>query len=95
MNKGNITPATIARTVILALALINQVLTVSGKSIIPIGDETIELFISTGFTIATSIVAWWKNNSFTPAAIAADNVMHDLKNNDLHSGLDVNDGGDI
>ncbi len=75
----NISKGTIIRTVLLALALINQILTATGHSIIPISDEQITEFISLGFTIAASVVAWWKNNSFSEAAIKADEYMKGIK----------------
>lgn len=75
----NITPGTMARTVCLVLALTNQILTVLGYNVINISDDTVNTLISTGFTVITAIAAWWKNNSFTEAAIEADNVMKDLK----------------
>ncbi|MGM9594178.1 MAG: phage holin [Candidatus Onthomonas sp.] len=70
---------TIVRTVILALALINQILSVTGHAVLPIQDEQVETLITTGATILASLWAWWKNNSFTQAAIAADNHLADLR----------------
>lgn len=67
-----VSTGTITRTVILALALINQVLTISGHSPLPIEDEAITELIATSATIIASVVAWWKNNSFTQQAIRAD-----------------------
>lgn len=67
-----VSTGTITRTVILALALINQVLTISGHSPLPIEDEVITELIATSATIIASVVAWWKNNSFTQQAIRAD-----------------------
>lgn len=67
-----ISAGTIARTIILALALINQVLTVSGHTVIPIDSDTITTAITTVWTVAAAVVAWWHNNSFTAAAIAGD-----------------------
>ena len=80
-NKMNITAGTIARTIILVLALVNQLLTATGHSVINISDESINTLISTGFTIVTAIVAWWKNNSFTQSALKADEVMREEKEN--------------
>lgn len=79
-SKSQITSGTIARTAILILALVNQVLTATGHSVINISDENINTLISTGFTIVSAIIAWWKNNSFTQAAIMADEVMKEDKN---------------
>ena len=80
-TKMNITSGTIARTTILVLALANQLLTATGHSVINISDESINTLISTGFTIVTAIVAWWKNNSFTQSALKADEVMREGKEN--------------
>ncbi len=66
---------TIIRTVVLALALINQILTSTGHSVIPITDDQVTELITLAFTIGTSVWAWWKNNSFTQNAIAADAAM--------------------
>lgn len=70
---------TIIRTIILVLALVNQILTSTGHSVIPISDEQITELISLGFTIGASVWAWWKNNSFTKNAIKADEVLFKLK----------------
>lgn len=74
-----ISKGTLIRTIILALALINQVLAMFGMSPLNIADDDISTVISTAFTIISAIVAWWKNNSFSDAAIKADNFMHELK----------------
>ena len=70
---------TIARTAVLALALTNQILSVAGKSPLPIDSATLEPWVTTGLTIAASVWAWWKNNSFTPEAIRADELMKEMK----------------
>lgn len=75
----NISAGTIARTIILGLALVNQVLTATGHNVIDISDDTVNTLIATGFTVVTAVVAWWKNNSFTSAAIEADKMKEQLK----------------
>lgn len=72
---------TITRTIILALALINQLLMVFGYNVIDISDATINTLVGTIFTIITALVAFWKNNSFTAEAIEADEIMKELKAN--------------
>ena len=69
---------TIIRTVVLALALINQLLTAFGASVIPIDDAQITELLSLVFTIGASVWAWWENNSFTKNAIEADKVLDEL-----------------
>ena len=80
-SRMTIGAGTIARTIILVLALLNQILTATGHSVINISDESINVLISTGFTIVTAIIAWWKNNSFTQSALKADEVMREGKEN--------------
>lgn len=70
---------TIIRTICLVLALVNQGLTMAGRSVLPISDEQVNQFVTLIVTIGASVWAWWKNNSFTQAALTADEIMHDLK----------------
>lgn len=79
-NKNNkITTGTIVRTIVLALALINQILVNSGRDVLPIADQDVEIVVTTIITIGASLVAWWKNNSFTNPAIEADKYKDVLK----------------
>ncbi len=73
--KNSISAGTIARTIILFLALLNQCLSMAGIQVIPIDDETINALVTTTWTVAAALAAWWKNNSFTQKAIEADKVM--------------------
>lgn len=79
MNQSKITAGTIARTIILLLALVNQCLSMAGIQVIPIADEDVNLLVSTAWTVIASLAAWWKNNSFTSAAIQADQKMKQLR----------------
>lgn len=60
MKKCKISPATLARTAALALALTNQVLSATGHRVLPIESAELEQLVSTGLTIATALVSWWK-----------------------------------
>lgn len=75
----NITAGTIARTAVLLLALTNQMLSAMGKSPMPIESTTVEQLVTAGITTIAALVAWWKNNSFTKEAIAADKEYDRLK----------------
>lgn len=77
-----ITQGTLIRTVVLLLALVNQILAICGVSPIPIDDDTATNVISTLWTTIASVVAWWKNNSFTDNAITADCYKDELKTQD-------------
>ena len=75
----NITAGTIARTAVVLLALTNQMLSAMGKSPLPIESTTVEQLVTAGITTIAALVAWWKNNSFTKEAIAADKEYDRLK----------------
>ncbi|WNF36389.1 phage holin [Bacillaceae bacterium IKA-2] len=71
MNKG-----TIVRTVVLAIALINQVLTIFGMSPLPLDEATIndiavqvDLLVATLLTVFSALWSWWKDNDVTKGAI--------------------------
>ena len=73
------TTGTVARTAVLLIALINQVLVLCGINTLPVEQEAITQWVSMTFTAVASLAAWWKNNSFTTAAIEGDKVMKELK----------------
>ena len=79
MKKEKITAGTIIRSLCLVLALVNLTLETMGKKVIPITDDQISELVTLVITIATSLVGFWKNNSFTQEAIIADGIMHELK----------------
>ena len=78
-NAPTVTAGTIARTACLLLALTNQVLSALGKPVLPIESATVEQLVTAGITTVTALMAWWKNNSFTPAALEADKTFDRLK----------------
>ena len=63
------------------MALANQILTAIGHSVIDVSNDDINTLISTGFTVVSAVIAWWKNNSFTQSALKADEVMKEEKVN--------------
>ena len=67
------------RTIALVIALINLVLYLCGKNQITVEADVIWKYITTIVTVATSFVAWWKNNSISPEAKAADLIMRAAK----------------
>lgn len=78
MTKQKIDAGTIARTIILFLALLNQILGIFGIQAIPIEDEQINMIVSTLWTVIAAVIAWWENNSFTQNAIKAENYRKEI-----------------
>ena len=74
--KRKIETGTIVRTAVLAFALVNQFLTISNHNPLPFTNEEVGQAVSIILTTGASLWAWWKNNSFTQAAIAADEQLH-------------------
>lgn len=78
----NVSADTWARTICLALALINQILAVAGKGQIEFVENDIYQLVSIVATVVAGVAAWWKNNSFTAAAQIGDKAMADYKASD-------------
>lgn len=81
---GNNTPAipaaTIARTVVLALAHRQSAAEVQqARPVLPIDSASVEQWVTAGLTTAAAIWAWWENNSFTPEAIRADELLDQMQ----------------
>ena len=74
-----VSAGTVARTAVLLLALTNQVLSAMGKPVLPIESTTVEQLVTAGITTVAALINWWKNNSFTAAAVAADSYLARLK----------------
>ena len=70
---------TIARTTVLFIALINQILAIIGFNPLPLSDNSVYETVSIIFTAAAALRAWWKNNSFTSEALKADELLSEIK----------------
>uniref|UniRef100_UPI0037DDC5C2 phage holin n=1 Tax=Methanobrevibacter smithii TaxID=2173 RepID=UPI0037DDC5C2 len=73
--------STIVRTIVLIIALINQILSVTGHSPLPITDDQVNELVTLAITVCVSIWTWWKNNSFTQSALMADEYRKKIKKN--------------
>ena len=76
INLKGVTAQTWARTAVLLLALISQLCVILGKRSEAIDVDQWQEYVTYIFTVGASIVAWWKNNSFTDKAQDADNVLN-------------------
>ncbi|MEK3887239.1 phage holin [Bacillus sp. FSL K6-3431] len=71
--------AVLIRTIVLAVALLNQTLVLAGYSPLPWGDAEVESVMTGVFTFGAALWTWWKNNSVTKEAQKADEYLRDLK----------------
>lgn len=76
INLKGVTAQTWARTLVLVLALVSQLFVILGKRTEAIDIDRWQEYVTYIFTVGASIVAWWKNNSFTQNAQTADDVLH-------------------
>lgn len=74
-----VSKSTIVRTILVVLAILNFALEKFGIDIIPTNEVAIAMFVETAVEIAALAVGFWKNNSFTQAAIKADAFLQQLK----------------
>ncbi len=74
-----ISTGTIARTIVLGIALLNQVLTMTGHNPLPWSSEELYQGITGILTVGAALWSWWKNNSFTKQAMQADRYLAELK----------------
>lgn len=76
---SQVEPGTWVRLALLLAALINMGLKIFGAEGVSIGNEIAEKAATVIIMVVTALMAYWKNNSFTEAAIAADEVMKSMK----------------
>lgn len=68
-----------ARLFVLAVAVINAALQIFGVEIISFGNEEAEKAATVVVLVVSAVTAYWKNNSFTEAAQAADEVLQTIR----------------
>lgn len=81
MTKG-----TIVRTIVLFVALLNQILVSFGKSPIPLDEAMIndiavqlDVLLASIFTAGAAIVAWWKDNDVRKETIEKKKRINELR----------------
>lgn len=80
---------TIIRTIVLIIAIINNILTLLGKNPFPYTADEIENAVAIIFTVLATLWAWWKNNSFTlPARLGDQEMERQRVKAKLYRGMD-------
>lgn len=74
MDKG-----TIVRTIVLVIALTNQILAMTGRVPLELSEEMIYQLVTSVVTVGATVWAWWKNNNFTLESKQAQEVLNELK----------------
>ena len=71
-NLSGVKVSTWIRLIMLVLSLVNLILGAFGIAPITFDENELYAVVSVIFAVITGIVTFWKNNSFTSAAQAAD-----------------------
>lgn len=79
INFKEVEASTIVRTIVMLLTIINTILAMTGHNPLPWSEKELYSGISVIVNVIVTLWVWWKNNSFTKAAIEADSVMRMLK----------------
>lgn len=74
-----ITTGTIIRTIMIAIVVINLFLKAIGKPVLDIEEGTVASWVEMIVEVAMVLVGFWKNNSYSKAAIKADEFLKSLK----------------
>lgn len=81
-----ITTGTIVRTIMIVIVVINFILKAIGKPVIDIEEGTVAAYVEVFIEVAMVLVGFWKNNSFSEAAIKADEFLKSLKSGETGAG---------
>lgn len=77
-----ISKSTIIRAILVTIVIVNFFLEKLGVDIIPADESVITMIVETAIEIAVIVVGFWKNNSFSQAAIRADEFLKELRNDE-------------
>ena len=75
-NIKKVKAGTWVRLILLVVSLVNMALAAAGKAPISADYDELYTIVSIVFSVLVGIAAYWKNNSFTSAAQAADEYFH-------------------
>lgn len=75
----NVKKETLIRTIITAISMLNMILTMTGKNPLPFSEDELYIGLSAVAGFMSTVWSWWKNNSFSPEAITADEYLEELR----------------
>lgn len=69
----------IIRLIVMAVLMVNMVLTLVGKNPIPFDEAAVTEWLTIAAGGLSAIWSWWKNNNVTAAAQEAQNTLKAIK----------------
>lgn len=88
MDKPIVKKSTIIRTIAVILVIVNLILERCGIDIINMTEYEIGMIVEVIIEIAVILVGFWKNNSFSPKAIKADEFLQKLRDEEIESEVE-------
>lgn len=79
IDLKNVKRGTVIRGLLMLLVIVNYILASIGVNPINIEGSTIAEISTVLLTVGTFVLSYWKNNSFTKAAQAADAKLTEVK----------------
>lgn len=76
LTLSGVSVGTWVRGVLLVISIVNMALVALGKAPVSVQYEEVYALVSIVLSAAVGIASYWKNNSFTAAAQAADEFLH-------------------
>lgn len=69
----------IIRLIVMAVLMVNMVLTLAGKNPIPFDEAELTEWLTVAAAGLSTLWSWWKNNNITKKAQEAQNTLQGLK----------------
>lgn len=88
MMLQNVKKSTIIRTIAVIIVILNIILERCGVDIINMTEYEIGMVVEVIIEIAVILVGFWKNNSFSPKAIKADEFLQQLRDEEVESEVE-------
>lgn len=79
LDLSNISKGTVVRGILMIVVIINYILSAAGINPITIDETALGNIVTVLLTVGTFLASYWKNNSFTKAAQAADKKLEELR----------------
>lgn len=74
-----ISKATILRSILILLVIVNLILKKLGFDPLNISENEVAQFLELAIEIGTIIAGWWYNNSFSKTALKAQKYLQELR----------------
>lgn len=79
IDLQNVSKGTVVRGILMVMVLINYILSALDINPVVINETDLGNVVTIFLTVGTFVISYWKNNSWTKAAQAADTKLNEIK----------------